>query len=147
MRHNQLTVSLKSTTYFFLKFKDVHIENGLAFITLLARLTRETTLIREGKKQTQVETAWVEIEELQMEHAPEKVRNLPNCMQRYAITENVFRSLYHLSKESPEDLFYIIPYHHESIRKNFLSRQQLNQVSPFPLLDSKSKEMGSYDTL
>lgn len=147
MRPNQLTIPLKATTYFFLKSKDVHIENGLAFITLFARLTRETTLIHEGKKQTHVETAWVEIEEFQMEHAPEKVRNLPNCMQRYKITEDVFRSLYHLSKESPEDLFYITPYHYESSRKNYLSYQQLNQLSPFSLVNSENKEMHNYDTL
>lgn len=52
MRHTHLTIPLKSTSYFFLKSKDVHIENGLAFITLFARLTRENTLIHEGKNES-----------------------------------------------------------------------------------------------
>lgn len=147
MRHTHLTIPLKSTSYFFLKSKDVHIENGLAFITLFARLTRENTLIHEGKKRTHIEIAWVEIEEFQLEHASEKVKSLPNCMQRYEINENVFHGLYHLSKESPEDLFYITPYHHKSSRQNFLSYQELNQVSPFPAVDSKNKEMDRYDIL
>lgn len=112
MKHNHPSKPQKSINYFFLKSKDVHIENGLAFITLFARLTREISWISKGKRQIHVETVWVEIEESQMEHAPEKMKTLPNCMQRYAITENVFCNLYQLSKKYPKDLFYVTPYHH-----------------------------------
>lgn len=131
MSQNYLSSPRKSTNYFFLKSKDIHIENGKTFITLFARLTREISLSVEGERQTHVETVWVEIEELPIGHAPKKVRTLPNCMQRYAITENVFRNLHQLSKKSPKELFYVTPYHQGTCRKNFLSYQQLNLVSPF----------------
>ncbi|MBT2572049.1 hypothetical protein [Planococcus sp. ISL-110] len=110
----------KSVGYFFLRSKDVHLENGTAFITFFARLTKEISFRKEGKEQTEVQTVWVEIDEVLLEHASKKARALPNCMQRYEITQNVFHGLYQLSKSCPEELFYLTPYHRECTREKFI---------------------------
>lgn len=111
----------QSISYFFLRSKDVHMEDGKAFITFFARLTREVSFGKKGAIQTQVETAWVDIEEVVLEHASAKARSQPNCMQRFELTENVFRSLYQVSKRCPGELFHVTPYHRESTCEKFLS--------------------------
>lgn len=110
----------KSVGYFFLRSKDVHIENESTFITFFARLTREVSSIKEGKKQTEVQTIWVDIDEVLLEHASEKAKALPNCMQRYELTQNIFHSLCQLSQSCPEELFYLTPYHRECAREKFI---------------------------
>lgn len=111
----------QTIAYYFLKSKDVYIENNEVYITLFARLTREITSIGDGKNRPQVETLWVEIIEMPQEHAPEKVRILPNCMNRYMVSELVFKNLYQLSKVCPRELFYVTPYYQKSSRKNYIS--------------------------
>lgn len=111
----------KSVGYFFLRSKDVHVENGAAFITFFARLTRETSLKKEGVEQTRIQPIWVEIDEVLMGHASEKAKAMPNCMQRYELTPNVFYSLYQLSKSCPAELFYITPYHLKSTHRKFIT--------------------------
>lgn len=110
-----------SVNYFFLRSKDVHIENGSAFITFFARLTRETSFRKEGKKQTDVQTIWVEIDEMILEHTSEKARALPNCMHRYELLPSVFYSLWELSKNCPKELFYVTPYHRKSTCEKFIT--------------------------
>ena len=114
-------VPQKSVSYFFLRSKDVHIENGSAFITFFIRLTRETSFKTEEEEETLVQTVWVDIDEVMLDHAPDKVRAIPNCIQRYELTPNVFYSLYLLSRNCPKELFYITPYHRKSTRKNFIT--------------------------
>lgn len=110
----------QSVGYYFLRSKDVHIENGAAFITFFIRLTREISFKKEGEQQTRIQAVWVDIDEVKMGHASEKVRALPNCMQRYELTQSMFYSLYHLSKSCPKELFFITPYHRKCIRKEFI---------------------------
>ena len=111
----------KSVGYYFLRSKDVHVENGSAFITFFVRLTRETSFKKEGKDQTKVQAVWVDIDEVMLGHASEKARALPNCMQRYEVTQSVFYSLCHVSMSCPKELFYITPYHLNSTRKEFIT--------------------------
>jgi hypothetical protein len=110
----------KSIAYFFNRSKDTHEENGIAIITLFARLTREFTYDDGFNTYEKAETVWVDMEDIKMEKATEKMKALPNCMQRYTITEKVFRELYQLSKNCPRELYYITPFHHESIREKFV---------------------------
>ncbi|MBT2583870.1 hypothetical protein [Planococcus sp. ISL-109] len=111
----------QSVGYYFFRSKDVHVENGSAFITFFVRLTRETSFRKEGKVQTQVQSVWVDIDEVMFGHASEKVRALPDCMQRYELTQSVFYNLYELSNSCPEELFCITPYHRKSTRKKFIT--------------------------
>lgn len=111
----------KSVGYFFLRTKDVHVENGAAFITFFARLTRETSFKKEGVEQTRIQPVWVEIDEVLMGNASEKAKALPNCMQRYELTPKVFYSLYQLSKSCPAELFYITPYHLKFTYRKFIT--------------------------
>ena len=109
----------KSVSYFFHRSKDVHIENKSGVITFLARLTRE---ISSGKEeQPQVQTVWVEIEDVPLERATQKAKKMPNCTQRYELPQNVFYHLYHMSRRCPRELFYVTPYHRNSTREDFIT--------------------------
>ncbi|MBT2572060.1 hypothetical protein [Planococcus sp. ISL-110] len=119
--------SQKSVTYFFLKSKDVHTENGLTSITLFARLAREITSVTDREKQTRVETFWVQIDDLGIEHATEKVKALPNCMEKYEVSEKVFLHLLQLSKSCPNELYGVIPYYLKANREMFHSWPELEQ--------------------
>ena len=44
----------QSVGYFFLRSKDVHFENGAAFITFFARLTKETSFGKEGVEKIRI---------------------------------------------------------------------------------------------
>ena len=111
----------KSVGYYFFRSKDVHVEDGRAFITFFVRLTRETSFRKDGKEQTQVQPVWVDIDEVMLGHASEKAKAMPNGMQRYELTQNVFYTLCQLSKSCPEELFYITPYHLKSTSKKFIT--------------------------
>jgi hypothetical protein len=110
----------QSVGYFFLRSKDVHVENGAAFITFFARLTKETSFGKEGVEQIRIHPVWVNIDEVLMDHASEKAKAMPNCMQRYELTPNVFYSLCRLSKTCPGELFYITPYYLKSTHRKFI---------------------------
>ncbi|MFD1030030.1 hypothetical protein [Metaplanococcus flavidus] len=109
----------QSVGYYFLRSKEVHIENGAAFITFFIRLTRETSLRKEGKEKTRIQAVWVDLDEVKEGHATDRARALPNRMERYELTPNVFYSLYELTKTCPAELFYITPHYLNSTRKNF----------------------------
>ncbi|MBT2583112.1 hypothetical protein [Planococcus sp. ISL-109] len=117
----------KSVTYFFLKSKDVNMENGLTSITLFARLAREITCFTGREKQTQVETFWVQLDDIGMEQATKKVKALLNCMEKYEVSEQVFRHLLQLSKSCPNELYGVIPYYLKGNREMFLPWQELDQ--------------------
>ncbi|MGB6408712.1 MAG: hypothetical protein WBF39_14630 [Planococcus donghaensis] len=106
--------------YFFLKSKDVHVEEGNIYITCFARLTREVLIDKDKEEQKRIQTFWVDINELRFEQASKKIRDLPNCMQRYEITKEVFYNLYQLSKKCPEEVFQVIPYHKNSTCEKFI---------------------------
>ncbi|ANU13016.1 hypothetical protein [Planococcus halocryophilus] len=126
MMQKQL-IPQRSVTYYFLKSKDVHMENGRTAITLFVRLAREITTFTGREKQTQVETFWVELEDIAMEQAAEKVKALPNCMEKYEVSEQVFRHLLQLSKRCPNELHGLIPYYVKANREMFLPWQELEQ--------------------
>lgn len=126
MARKQL-IPQKAVTYFFLKSKDVHTENGVTSITLFARLAREITSFTAREKQTQFETFWVQLNEIAMEQATEKVKTLPNCMEKYEVSEQVFRHLLQLSKRCPNELYGLIPYYVKANREMFLPWQELEQ--------------------
>lgn len=104
-------VSQQSIAYFFLRSKDIHEENNSISITLFGRLSREITYSDSLKVYNQTETMWVDIEEVPMEQAAEKIKKLPNCICRYEITEEVFRDLYEISKTKPKELYSLTPLH------------------------------------
>lgn len=111
----------KRVSYFFLKSKDVHVEEGNTYITCFARLTREVSIEKDGEENTQIQTFWVDINELQFNQASKKLRELPNCMHRYEITKEVFYNMYQLSKRCPEELYQVIPYHKKSTSEKLIN--------------------------
>ncbi len=117
----------QSVTYFFLKSKDEHMENGLSTITLFAKLAREIAFLKSGKMRTQVETFWFQIEDLKMEQLTEKVKGLPNCIQKYELSEKVFHHLLQLSQSCPKELYWVTPYYMKVKREMFMSWQELEQ--------------------
>ncbi|WP_422122454.1 hypothetical protein DHX103_11670 [Planococcus sp. X10-3] len=117
----------KSVTYFFLKSKDENMDNGLTSITLFARLMREVTSVMGQEKRTQVDTFWVQIDDLEKGHATEKLKALPNCMEKYEVSEKVFQHLLQLAQTCPKELYGIIPYHSKAEREMFIPWQELEQ--------------------
>lgn len=93
------------TSYYFLRSKDVHIENQKMYITLFARLTREITTRDAGICNTHIHTLWVDIDEFPYAQAPLKVQKMPNCVRRFTLTEEVFGNLLQATTEFPKDLF------------------------------------------
>lgn len=120
MAQNQYALQ-KSVHYFFNRSKDINEENESKVITLFARLTKEIVYADGWDTYKKTETVWVEIEDVKMEEATEKMKDMPNCMQQYKVTENVFRSLYKMSKSCPEELYYVTPLHRESKREKFIT--------------------------
>ncbi|MDN7228143.1 hypothetical protein QWY22_10385 [Planococcus liqunii] len=109
----------KSVNYFFLRSKDVHIENDSAVITFFARLTREVLLNKE--EEPKVETVWVKIDEVPLDRASPKAKAMPNCVRRYELPQNVFYHLYQMSKSCPKELFYVTPYSRHFTREDFIT--------------------------
>lgn len=120
MAQNQYALQ-KSVSYFFNRSKDISEENESKVITLFARLTKEIVFEDGCDTYKKAETVWVEIEDVKMEEATEKMKDLPNCMQQYRVTESVFHSLCKLSKSCPKELYYVTPLHRESKRKEFIT--------------------------
>jgi len=87
----------------------VHEENGTLFITLFTRLTIEFTADNGHKNTEKVESVWVDIEEVKMEHATKKMKELPNCIYRYEVSKDVFLELYRASQVCPKELYYVTP--------------------------------------
>lgn len=119
MPQNQYAVQ-ESVAYFFNKSKDVYEENEASFITVFARLTREFTYNDGFGTYKKEETIWVDMEDIEMEEATEKMKEAPNGMQRYTISEKVFRNLYQLSKNCPQELYCVTPFHQESTQQKFV---------------------------
>ncbi|AQQ54743.1 hypothetical protein [Planococcus lenghuensis] len=98
---SEQSASQTTSRYYFSRVKDVHLENGQAFITLFARLTIETP--EESK------CVWVDLEEELWDHADRKLQNAPNGIYTYQITEEVFRELERLSGHRRYDLYSLTP--------------------------------------
>lgn len=120
MLQNQCALQ-KSVAYFFNRSKDVNEVEGSTVITLFACLTREFIYDDEINTYIKEETVWVDIEDIKIEKATEKMKSLPNCMQQYKITEKVFRDLYQLSKNCPRELYYVTPFYQESTREKYIT--------------------------
>lgn len=101
--------------YYFLKSKDFNDEDDSPTITLFCRLSRETTYSDLLHTYSKTDTFWVDIDELKYEDAPEKLKELPDQIFRYAISEAVFKDLYKISMSNPKELYTITPY---SIKKS-----------------------------
>lgn len=107
---SQNTLSLvQPTRYFFTRSKDTHQENDTTFITLFMRLTREYLKFDDAIKYREIESVWVDIEEMKQVQAMERIRGLPNGIHTYAISEDVFQELVHLSAICPKELYYVTP--------------------------------------
>lgn len=88
----------------------MHEENGTLFITLFARLTREFQK-NDGQKRTKkIESIWFDIEEIKMDHATRKMRDLPNCVYRYKVSKDVFLGLFRAAAICPKELYYVTPF-------------------------------------
>jgi hypothetical protein len=98
-----------SVTYYFLRSKDVHEEDGTEFITLFARLIREFTFYSNEHVYSQRQSVWVDIDEVESRNAPEKVKELPNAIQTFKIQEKVFNELVEASKNCPKELYFVTP--------------------------------------
>lgn len=104
-------MSQKSVAYYFVRSKNVHEEDGEQFITLFARLCREQTYIKGGKKLSERESVWVNIDEVKMSHAMQKVIEMPDRIHNYVIAENVFKELVRTAHTCPKELYFIAPIH------------------------------------
>lgn len=104
-----------SVTYYFLRSKDVHEEEGIEKITLFARLTREFTFFSKEQAYSQRQSVWVDIDEMESRNAPQKVKELPNAIQTFKIQENVFKELVEAAKICPKELYFVTPM---SVKRN-----------------------------
>lgn len=100
-----------SVSYYFLRSKDVHEENGVEFITLFARLTREFTFYAKDHVYSQRQSVWVDIEEVKSEHASQKLKELPNSIHTFTVQEQVFKELVKTSQNCPKELYFVTPMH------------------------------------
>lgn len=99
------------------------MENGVTSITLFGRLVREI----KSFTGTQVETFWVQMDDLGVEQAAEKVRSSPNCMEKYEVSQKVFQHLLDLSKRCPNELYGVVPFYMAATRNLFLPWQELER--------------------
>lgn len=120
MPQNQY-VPKTSAAYFFSRSKDINVENEIAVITVLARLTREITYDDGLNTYSKEETVWVDIEDIKLEEATESMKRLPNSMQEYAVTKEIFLALVNLSQTSPRELYCLTPFHREAVREKFIT--------------------------
>ena len=119
MPQNQ-SIPNTSVAYFYNRSKGISTENDATILTLFGRLTREVTYDDGLNIYSKVETVWVDIEDIKLEEATENMKNLPNGMQEYTVTEKIFLTLLHLSKKSPRELFCLTPLHREAVREKFI---------------------------
>lgn len=96
-------------TYFFTRSKDIHIVDGNFFVTLFVRLTRVFTKTVDSELYEKTESVWVAIEELEIEQATEKILALPNRINVYTVSEEIFLELYKMALNCPKELYYITP--------------------------------------
>ncbi|MCJ1910130.1 hypothetical protein [Planococcus ruber] len=109
MSQKQIIVQ-EAVHYYFLKSKDFNNEGDSPTITLFCRLSRETTYTNILHTYSKTDTFWVDIDEVKYDEAPEKVKELPDQISRYVISEAVFKELYKISLSRPKELYYITPY-------------------------------------
>lgn len=100
-----------SVAYYFVRSKNVHEEEGEIFVTLFARLCREQTIVSGGKKVSERESVWVDIDEVKAIHASEKMLELPNRIQNFVVAENVFKELVRTAQTCPKELYFVAPMH------------------------------------
>lgn len=117
----------KSVTYYFVKSKDLSMEDGLKFITLFAKLACEITYFAESRKHTQVETLWVQAKDVQLEQANKKVKEMSNCMVEYEVSQELFQHLLYLAQNCPNELYEVIPYYKKVTREMFIPWDEIEQ--------------------
>ena len=108
--------------YQFLRSKDTHEENGITFITLFYRLTRESLEQAGETFSKKVETVYAEIEELKQEYANDQIRATANEMHQYTISKEIFLGLHGLAQEDPKKLYLLTPMYQKAQRQRLLPR-------------------------
>lgn len=109
--------SPEDARYFFTRVKDTYTENGLVFITLFIRLTKEYTSTNYPNKQTK--QIWTEIEEVLAKQTPKKIQSIRKGIQIYEVPEGVFQELSTISATCPDELYTVIPFSEGSSFKPF----------------------------
>lgn len=112
----------RQITYHFLRSKDTHEEQGITFITLFYRLTREFDEIIGDTCFRKVETVCVEIDELRQDFAPKNIQSTANEMHEYTVSEEIFSALQTLAKEHPEKLHLLTPLYQSAQRQRLIPR-------------------------
>ncbi|WP_236015372.1 hypothetical protein [Planococcus soli] len=95
--------------FFFSKSKATHEEAGKCFITLFARLSMEIPASGKQRGASENKTIWVDIEEVASEQATSKMKKMPDSIERYEISKELFWELHKISQRCPEELYYITP--------------------------------------
>lgn len=106
------SVRQKEINFYFSRSKAAHTENGECCITLFARLSVEVYAGQNAGPARENKTVWVDIEEVKGEQVTEKMKRMPDSINRYKITEELFWELYQISQTCPQELYYLTPLSH-----------------------------------
>lgn len=99
----------KKVRFYFSRSKAVHEETGENCITLFVRLSMEMYSSEEPVEVIDSKTMWVDIQDIKIEQASSKVKKMPDSVNRYEISEELFWELYKISQKCPEELYYLTP--------------------------------------
>ena len=98
----------KKVNFYFSRSKGTHEEAGECFITLFARLSVEISA-EKPMDTKECKTVWVDIEDVKDVQATPKMKGMPDSVNRYEISEELFWELYKISQRCPEELYYLTP--------------------------------------
>ncbi|MBT2570577.1 hypothetical protein [Planococcus sp. ISL-110] len=98
----------KEVNFYFSRSKGTYEEGGESVITLFARLSVEIPA-EKSRNTKECKTIWVDIEDVKDEQATPKMKRMPDSINRYEISEELFWELYKISRKCPEELYYITP--------------------------------------
>ncbi|WP_394120781.1 hypothetical protein [Planococcus donghaensis] len=102
----------KEVRFYFSRSKGSHVEAGECFVTLLARLSIEVFYAGKPGDKGEYKTVWVDIEELKVDQAASKIKKMPDSINRYEISEELFWDLFKVSQRCPEELYCLTPLSH-----------------------------------
>lgn len=94
-------LNAEQAKYYFTRVKDTHEEEGRQFITLFARLSVDCN--------AETKTAWVELEEVNLSGAPERMKRMPDAMRRFTVSQPIFEELVKLSEKRHQELYFLTP--------------------------------------
>lgn len=102
----------KEVRFYFSRSKGSHEEAGEFFVTLLARLSVEVFYAGDTGDKGEHKTIWVDIEEMKVDQAASKIKKMPDSINRYEISEELFWDLFKVSQRCPEELYCLTPLSH-----------------------------------